>query len=79
MSYHTAGQPATFTFPTIFEGREVTITVTANNGQYGVLIINNPVARLALDENGYNWFVTAGELPDNDLVREIGNRIKAHR
>lgn len=77
MSYRTAGQPATFTFPAIFEGREVTITVTVNNGQYRVLINNNPVARLALDENGYNWLVAAGELADSDLIKEIGNRIKA--
>ena len=67
----------TFTFPAIFEGKGVKITVVLDKGRYGVFINDNFIARVAVNDYTNNWDVVVGELNDQDLVNEIGERIEA--
>jgi hypothetical protein len=67
----------TFSFPTIFHGRGVIITIYGKEGQYGVLIDGDEFAQVKFESNYHSWFVAKGELNDPDLVKEIGERIEA--
>jgi hypothetical protein len=70
-------EPSTFSFPTIFEGREAIVTINRNEAQYGVFIDDNFLAQLQLEADFHNWFVAKGELNDADLLKEVGDRIEA--
>jgi len=67
----------TFTFPAIFEGKEIKITVVLDKGRYGVFINDNFIARVAVNDYSNRWDVVVGELNDPDVVNEIGERIEA--
>ena len=69
-------EPATFSFPTILEGRGAVITILWEEGHHDILINNAFAARMKFDEDKYTWFVTEGDLTDPDLISEIGERIE---
>jgi hypothetical protein len=69
-------EPATFSFPTILEGRGAVITIDFEEGHYDILINRAFVARMRFDEDRYEWCVAEGDLTDADLVNEIGERIE---
>ena len=68
-------EPATFSFPTILEGRGAVITIDFEDGKYDILINRAFAARMKFNEERYEWYVAEGELADVDLVNEIGERI----
>lgn len=67
-----------FSFPGLYNGAQFNITIVENEGQYEVLLDNCLTAQLGLNGDGHTWYVMDGELDDEDLVREIGERIEAH-
>jgi len=69
--------PAVFGFPTIFQGRGVTVTVTRNTDFYDVRIDGMNVAKIKFDDVSFAWRLAHGDLYDHDLVKEIGERIEA--
>ncbi|HEY4324143.1 MAG TPA: hypothetical protein VGN20_09155 [Mucilaginibacter sp.] len=69
--------PLNFSFPTIFEGKVVFVTVYVKKGYYGVLIDDDRFAQIKFRNDFHNWFVAKGELNDLALVKEIGERIAA--
>jgi hypothetical protein len=69
--------PFAFSFPTIFQGRGVIITIKSNDGYFGVLIDDDNFAQVKFENTFHSWFVAKGELNDPDLLKEIGERIEA--
>ncbi len=69
-------EQASFSFPTILEGLGAVITILWNEGNYDVLINSGFAAHLRFNEDLYAWYVADGEIPDADLVNEIGERIE---
>ena len=69
-------EPETFSFPAIYDGIAVKVTVAKENARFLVLIDNVSTAKIILNEDNNTWHVTTGYLDDNDLVQEIGGRIK---
>ena len=67
----------TFSFSALYDGVIVKITVAKENGQFSVLIDDVPAARIVPDEDNNTWHLVKGYLDDNDLIQEIGGRIKA--
>jgi len=67
--------PATFSFPTILEGRGAVITIDFEEGACDILINRAFAARMKFNEERYEWYVAEGDLNDADLVYEIGERI----
>ena len=68
---------STFSFPTIFRGAEVIVTINSNQGSYGVFIDCNYFAQVEFESDFNYWFVAEGALNDPDLLKEIGERIEA--
>jgi len=66
-----------FSFPTIFRGIGVKVTIYGDAGRYKVLIDNNYYAQVEFDSDFRYWYVSEGELNDPDLIKEIGDRIEA--
>ena len=80
MSFQEAAklqEPKIFSFPAIYDGVSVKITVSKENDQFLVLIDDVVTARIAPDEDDDTWHLIKGYLDDNDLVQEIGARIEA--
>ena len=80
MSFQEAAklqEPETFTFPAIYDGVAVKITVSKDKGQFSVFIDDVLNAIIKPYEDNNTWHVTTGYLDDDDLVQDIGDRIKA--
>jgi hypothetical protein len=69
--------PLSFTFPTVYDGRVVFVTVYVKKGYYSVLVDDNHFVQIRFRNEFHNWSVFKGELNDPWLVKEIGERIEA--
>ncbi|HEY2580784.1 MAG TPA: hypothetical protein VGI43_03210 [Mucilaginibacter sp.] len=64
-------------FPTIFRGIGVIVTIHGGDGHYKVYIDNDYAAQVEFESDFRYWFVSEGDLHDPDLIKEIGERIEA--
>jgi hypothetical protein len=67
---------STFSFPTIFRGIGVVVTINTDEGNYRVFIDDIYSAKVEFDSDFRYWFVAEGDLNDPDLIKEIGERIE---
>lgn len=66
-----------FSFPAIFQGRGIIVTVDRHGEGYEICVDDNVFARVKLEPDINLWRVVNGELNDADLLKEIGDRIEA--
>ncbi|HZY39683.1 MAG TPA: hypothetical protein VFE53_23670 [Mucilaginibacter sp.] len=66
---------AGFTFPAVYEGSNVLLTILPAEDRFAVWADEQLMGHIKIGYERHTWFVNASKFVDRNLVNEIGQRI----